>query len=56
MDRSVVTVPTPSGLAVVVLGPASTTLTRALWGAGLRPVRGQRYGTVWALPESQVIR
>lgn len=56
MDRTTVTVPMPLGLTVVVLGPGSTALTRALWGAGLRPVRGQRYGTVWALPEGRVLR
>ena len=47
---SPVTVELPPGLIVVVLGPATPTVTGALWGAGLRPVRGQRYGTVWALP------
>jgi hypothetical protein len=48
--ESPVTVDLPPGLIVVVLGPATLTVTGALWGAGLRPVRGQRYGTVWAQP------
>jgi hypothetical protein len=41
----------PPGLVVTVLGPATVALARALWEAGLRPVRGQRYGSVWAVPE-----
>ena len=44
-----VSVDLPPGLIVVVLGPATKELTTALWDVGLRPVRGQRYGTVWAL-------
>ena len=40
----------PPGLIVLVLGPATKELTGTLWRVGLRPVRGQRYGTVWALP------
>lgn len=47
---SPVAVDLPPGLTVVVLGPATKELTRVLWDVGLRPVRGQRYGTVWALP------
>ena len=45
-----VAVDLPPGLIVVVLGPATKELTTVLWDVGLRPVRGQRYGTVWALP------
>ena len=37
------------GLIVVVLGPATKELTTLLWDVGLRPVRGQRHGTVGAL-------
>jgi hypothetical protein len=51
MDECCDTVGLPPGLVVVVLGPPSVGLVGALWGAGLRPVRGQRGGTVWALPE-----
>lgn len=45
-----VAVDLPPGLVVVVLGPATRELTRILWDVGLRPVRGQRFGTVWAQP------
>ena len=45
-----VAVDLPPGLIVVVLGPATRDLTGTLWSVGLRPVRGQRYGTVWAKP------
>lgn len=45
-----VSVELPTGLIVVVLGPATRELTSTLWRVGLRPVRGQRYGTVWAQP------
>ncbi len=45
-----VAVDLPPGLVVVVLGSATKELTRLLWAVGLRPVRGQRYGTVWAQP------
>ena len=45
-----VAVDLPPGLVVVVLGSATKELTRLLWSVGLRPVRGQRYGTVWAQP------
>lgn len=45
-----VAVDLPPGLIVVVLGPATRDLTRILWEVGLRPVRGQRYGAVWARP------
>lgn len=45
-----VAVDLPPGLVVVVLGPATRELTRLLWEVGLRPVRGQRYGTVWSQP------
>ena len=47
---SPVAVDLPRGLVVVVLGPATKELTNVLWSVGLRPVRGQRYGTVWAQP------
>lgn len=40
----------PAGVRVLVLGRAPETLTRVLWGAGLRPVRGQRTGMLWVLP------
>lgn len=56
MDPTAVTVPLPAGPTVVVLGPASATLIRALWQTGLRPVRGQRSGTVWVLPEGRSLR
>lgn len=35
---------------VVVLGPATAVVVRALWEVGLRPVRAQVGGTVWAMP------
>ena len=44
------------GLVVVVLGPANAVVTQALWAAGLRPVRGQRHGSVWAFPGATVPR
>ena len=44
------------GLVVVVLGPANAVVTQALWAAGLRPVRGQRHGSVWAFPGAAVPR
>ena len=40
----------PTELMVVVLGPPTRGLVDALWRAGLRPVRGQTGGAVWALP------
>jgi hypothetical protein len=43
----------PSGLKVVVLGPPTAVLVGALWAAGLRPVRGQVVGSVWARPERE---
>ena len=39
------------GVKVWVLGPAPADLVRVLWAAGLRPVRGQRAGTLWQAPE-----
>lgn len=39
------------GLMVIVLGVAPPSLVSALWASGLRPVRGQIGGTVWARPE-----
>lgn len=40
----------PPGVKVLVLGPAPADLVRALWTAGLRPVRGQTVGTLWMAP------
>jgi hypothetical protein len=39
-------------LVVVVLGPPSAVLVGALWSMGLRPMRGQSSGTVWARPDA----
>lgn len=39
------------GARVLVLGPAPQGLVQVLWGAGLRPVRGRRIGTLWVVPE-----
>lgn len=39
------------GVRVLVLGPAPEGLVQVLWGAGLRPVRGRRIGTLWVVPE-----
>lgn len=39
------------GVRVLVLGPGPEGLVRVLWGAGLRPVRGRRIGTLWMMPE-----
>ncbi|MGH3471993.1 MAG: hypothetical protein ACRDPG_08105 [Nocardioidaceae bacterium] len=39
-------------VVVVVHGPAGPELVRALWASGLRPVSGDRPGSlVWKLPE-----
>ena len=46
----------PTELVVVVLGAPSRGLVDALWGAGLRPVRGQTGGSVWALPAGETLR
>lgn len=46
----------PTELMVVVLGPATRGLVDALWRAGLRPVRGQTGGAVWAVPVGQARR
>lgn len=44
------------GLVIVVLGPPTVALVAALWGVGLRPVRGHRInGTLWAMPESEEV-
>lgn len=40
----------PPGVRVMVLGPPPAGLVQVLWGAGLRPVRARRVGTLWALP------
>ena len=41
----------PPGVRVMVLGPAPAGLVQVLWGAGLRPVRARRVGTLWTLPD-----
>lgn len=46
----------PTELTVVVLGPPPRGLVDALWRSGLRPVRGQTGGSVWALPAGEVLR
>ena len=51
MDTSAIPAGVAPGVVVVVLGPAPATVVRALWGAGLRPVRGQIGRTLWALPQ-----
>jgi hypothetical protein len=56
MDERRDTVGLPPGLVVVVLGPATAVVAGALWRAGLRPVRGQRGATVWAVPERRAGR
>ena len=50
MDSRTVPAGVAPGVVVVVLGPAPGDVVRALWGAGLRPVRGQVGRTVWAQP------
>ena len=49
-DRRRPSGPVGGGLVVVVLGPPPGMLVDALWRAGLRPVRGQTAGSVWARP------
>ena len=46
----------PTELVVVVIGAPSRELVEALWRSGLRPVRGQTGGSVWALPAGEVLR
>lgn len=46
----------PTELMVVVLGRPNRGLVDALWRAGLRPVRGQTAGSVWARPTGQAGR
>ena len=56
IERSDTTGLNPGLMVVVVLGPANAVVTQALWAAGLRPVRGQRHGSVWAFPGATVPR
>ncbi len=46
----------PPDVVVVVLGSPTVDLAQSLWRFGLRPVRGQRCGTVWTRPDREVGR